>query len=891
MNLKAGLPAATAVFAVFLFSVGPAGGVTRRHDLNPEPADTNPRSTTPGGRFVAVAIDPTNNKRAWALSDNGGVFGTRDGGDQWEGNVRANGSTGDFGRGLDDGIVGFADLAVDPKNPKNLVLLASGDERGLADSHDGAWFSSDDGTTDAGTTWQHAVDGMPPCSMITGAKLRVVFAPATKGLVIASTPCRLGVSTDSGRTWTWRSPVPSAPNVPIDGLDFSIDNGGAERVVFCAGAGGDAGVGLLRLSAANAIMAPRPPAASGTSCSVAADPLWSDRIFLAVGDPSSVWEGIRSASGTISWTDLLAPSFGIGERKNNNRPPFVQVHRNGTGIRVYFHDSTRVWSEDCVDRSPCPLGPGPAPAQTECPAFPWRCVDLGHADVGGIAFDPAQLSTACPLLIATDGGVSRDADCGALPPNGPVTGGDASTATSGLHALHVNELAGTRLATGFSLATGFLLGAATWDTGVLTRLLGASGGWLNDLCGDGLTFDAFAGTSYQVCNGAFKYFPTGDTAATPPPPAPPGTPVTLWGPGGRPSVVAPKRLLTASLTAGGAVQLYEYDGTAWIPNGPPTPPSLGTFVNGPGAGDFSVAIPQVGPTGLRSAFVIVARTATGTRALLCRSSNGGTWRESALSDASRVFASPGEGDFAFAYDRATNDIYISRDTQKCDWTVDATATKLATANGAFTTWNEFAWRGPGSITTVGFDPLRPGRALLATLHNGVLVTNDYGANWRVSHAYPEPNNGIRGFAFTDTGIATGTVEETIAGSWGRGIWSADFEKIAYVRAAIDARSVVLDQTELRVAVHCPRNVAAACNGWLSIPKANASSFAGAHASALARAPFIVPRARTKAIRLRLSASGQVRLKRARAVTLIVATRSQGTVVRSRQTLRLTVRRR
>src|SRR4051812_931587 len=80
---------AVVMTAVSLAAAGGAAGESR-HDLNPDPAKTGD-PLGPAGRIVGVAVDPTNPKRAYAMADSGGVFGSTDGGQTWRGNVNPDG--------------------------------------------------------------------------------------------------------------------------------------------------------------------------------------------------------------------------------------------------------------------------------------------------------------------------------------------------------------------------------------------------------------------------------------------------------------------------------------------------------------------------------------------------------------------------------------------------------------------------------------------------------------------------------------------------------------------------------------------------------------------------------------------------------------------------------
>jgi hypothetical protein len=838
----------------------PAAAAVGRHDRNFDPGMTDVPRFAPGGRATAVVIDPTDRERAFALADSGGVFGSTDGGNSWASNVRANGKPGPFGRGLDRGLTSFADIKVDPNDSRRLVLFAYDDERSLPDSLQGAWYSSD-----GGVSWQPAVGGSPPCR-VTGITPHLRFARGTDGMLFATSPCRLGVSRDSGRTWTWRSPVPGALDVSLDGLDTTTDSRGRDRVAFCAGTSASAGVGLYLPGADETVMFDAPLGVTGTqNCSVAFDPISADHLFLATSSPSAVWEGFRLGSA-IAWRDLRAPGFS-GEQ-TNGRPVVVQTHRQGAGMRVYFHDSTRFFYEDCAAGLPCPVGPGSTPPLSVCPAGPWHCLDHHHPDMTEIAFDPSRPTEACPLLVAGDGGISHDADCG-LVPAGVAPGGagtDARAANRGFHALLIAESAAT------GAGNDQAIGLALWDNGIIRTSDGGSS-WTWDACGDGGTIDYLSGTGFAHC-GDFQYF--ADVKKKKSALGPPGgVPINIFA-GWRATFSGKGRLLAPSLTASpGQVQLYEYSGGSWTTFDLPSPASLGTFGSGTGFGAFAIAATWNLTVSEHDVFVITEPQGPGInegRVLLCNAAGAGAWHAAGLTNPSRVWASSGEPNWAYAYDQATDGIYVNRDASACTWTLDAKASALATANGTFASMNFYARRAAGSVTGVGFDQGRPGRALIATRHAGVLVTDDYGKHWKVNHAYPEPNAGIDNFLFSDAKLAAGGVEETLAGSWGRGLWSADFDSFDILRAGIPAQAVKLAGNQALLALRCPRS-GRACNGKLFVQIYRRRPHGPIKPRVLARASFHIPSGRGTRVRARLSRASRRLIGNRRRVDVYVSVRS------------------
>ncbi len=845
------------------------------HDRNPDLSNTqNGLVLAPGGRIVGVAVDPKNSDKAYALADSGGVFGSIDGGQTWSGNLRGDGSVGSYGRGLGNGLNAFADIAIDPTDSQMLVLMAYDDERPLGTSLQGIWYSPN-----GGGDWQRAANASPPCSLL-GVVSHIRFSPFTPGLVYASSACRLGQSLDHGKSWRWFSPVLTRPDAVIDGLDVGYDVGGADRVAFCAR---DIGVGQMGVSDSFAIpMRPFPAGTPvGLNCSVALDPTDRNRLFVAThgGSPatSALFEARPTGDGiAFTWRPLVAPSW------DNGRPVFVQVHREGNGSRVYFHDSALVWSEDCASGVPCPQGSS-ATRPASCPLNGWACVDTWHADVTAIAFDPALPTKACPLLLASDGGIARDPVGGCFRvPSGAPGRYDSVSSNTGLHALLSFSATVSSSPSGTQR-----FGMSLWDNGI-ERSVDGGATWARIECGDGGRMAFFGSTGFAECNyvawwdditkphknlGAFMKQP--------------GTPLLTWG-GWRASGFASsgKFLVASLIPTTGQVQLWAYTGSTFSVDGNPTPKALGSF-SSDSSNALAVAGADLPATPLREAYVIVG---AGSHRLLCRTVGGQWTAATGLGNPRSVWASQGENGIAFAWDDggATSPagLYRTRNAAKCDWTLDTIATTLASDAGAFS--NISRWGGSsGSAITVGLDPGRPGRVLVATRHVGVLVSDNYGATWSISHAFPEPNGGIMQFVFTDSGLAAGTLEETYATSWGRGLWSASFapQPQPLVRVGLPDRPAILNGDSVLEKIACPETAPAPCYGSVIFRRIDPlPPKPPVHELVLARGRFRIPSGRSRVVTLRVTQVGRRLFRRIRTGDLLAETITGNRPAFSRRTI-------
>lgn len=778
------------------------------------PLGNGATTTLWGGRTVGVVVDMHNRNIAYTLSETGGVYKSIDRGKSWISNVLANGSPGPIGRGLARGLTTFDDIAIDPFNSQNLLLLVEDDNR-LANSRQGIWQSSD-----GAATWHQASNGSPPCS-VPNSVGHIKFSPDQAGIAFVTTPCRLGMSTDHGVTWSWISPVPSKDgtdytSASMDGIDVvPSSTGDGDRVYLCLAVptgGARRSVAMYNPATRAAYLYPTPPTDKGGNCSIAVNPVYNGSglaysgIFVATGygngaNLSGICEGLLFGPPNVAWTNLSPP----GWSNTNGRPAAVQVQSNGSGFRLYYGNTTLFLYEDC-SASGCPQGPN---TTVQCPADtlpsgslprsdgstgpilsgePWHCLFTAHADLTKIAFDPAQPDSACPMLISSDGGIERSTDCGTSWETGNV----------GLHVLQPYE-------TGFAgQGSNTRIIMATQDNGIPYSRDGG-GTWTFTNCGDGFTVDVLRTTpdvAVRNCNGYHYYIP--DLSAPSSAfliPTPPNTPLNMTlGAGWEAKFVGASKLIVPTLTSSGTLQLKAFD-PSYRPFDPTTrqwssdygaPLTTSSFVPGC-CGDMAIGgrlppycrivngVNLCAISGPQVYVVLPPQPVPGSQAqqrqLWCGDFRSGTsWRRAAeLVDPVRVWASEGDGDWAYAYDQAPSHrgLYVTRTGCAGPWAKDVLASQLLTNSGEYNDTDPAAVLNI-PITGVGFDPGRPGRAAIGTHHNGILLTQDYGASWAVSHAFPEPNGGATSFYFDDSGLANGTIEETDVAGWGRGVWAVHF---------------------------------------------------------------------------------------------------------------------
>ncbi len=773
-------------------------------DLNPD--DTSLGTLLRGGRTTAVSIVPRSGGRnLLTLAENGGVFGSVDGGRSWRSNVLPDGSRGPFGNGFARGLTSFEDLVVDPFDTRNVLVMVGDDARVRdGDTQDGVWRS-----TDGGETWARTTNAAPPCR-ISGAYLswgganhHIRFSPDRAGVVFATTDCRLGVSIDHGATWDWISPSPAAPDAGLDGIDVwraqrpRAGMATQNTIAFCANVrtptppGSIAGartVFLYDLGAGTFEQFPSPPLDAGRgACSVAVDPDNLNHIFVATGGAygttsdtiSKVWDGmIMGAPGSsrkVAWTDLLPTSGDAG----NGRPAFVTVHRNAGRLRVYFHNTTWVFYTDCPLGGPCTastttLYPGCGLEETP-PSSVWTCLarPLPHADVSAIAFDPDLPNQACPTVLATDGGNFRSEDCG----------GTWSTSNVGLHALQPWQAAFAR--SGMQER----LWLATQDNGMF---LSADDGshWAVDSCGDAFWADILRtdpDRGARNCNGYLGYVPALDTGAGMlianynDPASGPGSLAAVGefiGPDAYvvPVFVTVRRVDPPSARLSVRLKRFRVSDSTWQPYGDP----VSNEVLPPGGGGGWMAIGGRANAATDRVVYLALPALGGPNYLLHGHDTGAadgsglesTWtRSPELTDPIQVWASDNDPNWAIAYNRGTGarGIFVTRDGG-AHWTRDVAASSAITGGGAFASLNTVYSPIDSPVTTVAFDPGVGGRVAIGTTHNGIVISSDHGASWEVNHTMPEPNGGAVAIAFDED---TTELSAHVA-TWGRGVWAVTF---------------------------------------------------------------------------------------------------------------------
>lgn len=344
--------------------------VTSIDDISPDQSslhDTDPDGAS-GGRVNSLAL-ARGDEIAYAASEWGGIYKSRDGGYKWT---------------HLDGHLPSATwrVKVDPRSSERVYATSFFD--GRVNSLSGINISED-----GGRTWVHPATATPPPNFCKNATSRTEFSafgisisPDNPDVVYVGTACGIAVTINHGISWTFVDP---SPDDPADAVwDVLAQQGGV--IDAC----GDDGHARSPNSGQTWKLTHSLP--SGR-CSLAASPDEPNVLFSVVGT-----QPYESDDAGSHWTTLENP-FPQG------RIPFVKTNkRSVTTYDLWFGDVT-------LYRIPCTT-PQNADTSPRCSAQsdgnwhgPFTRKSGGHDDVGDLAFSTLGSQDHCPRLFASDGGV------------------------------------------------------------------------------------------------------------------------------------------------------------------------------------------------------------------------------------------------------------------------------------------------------------------------------------------------------------------------------------------------------------------------------------------------------------------------------------------------------
>ena len=235
-----------------------------------------------GGRAVAIAVHPTDDRRILVASDTGGLFRTVDRGRSWA-QVR------------NLPTLRLQDVEFSPGNPDVVIAAARVDYR--EPNGGGIWRS-----IDGGLTWTQPVGSVPPggarCPGRTSA-WSVSFEPSSNRVYVA-TDCGIAVSNSNGLTWAHTVLDPSAP------VNADLTQDRVWSVFARAGghahAAADRGIWSFRLGSWTRSTGGPSQGKGGIANAFALSPLNSDHVFL-VADTNQLF---TSVDGGRTFTTLSA---------------------------------------------------------------------------------------------------------------------------------------------------------------------------------------------------------------------------------------------------------------------------------------------------------------------------------------------------------------------------------------------------------------------------------------------------------------------------------------------------------------------------------------------------------------------------------------------------------
>jgi hypothetical protein len=334
-------------------SVANSQTVTIR-EINPTHASSV--GTVSGGRINQLGR--ATNSIFYAASEFGGLFKSTDAGHTWS--------------RLDTHLpTRVSDVKASPGDP-NLVIATS--------IYDGRVSSLAGISRDGGNNWSQPVSSKPPagfCKTITSlaepSAFGIAFDPENAAHVFVGTNCGLAKSEDSGVTWRYINPNPSAGDTKV----FSV-------IVHHGGIIDTCGLNGHRRSVNGGAEWTGPkagglPLPSGR-CSIAASPDEASVLFATVG--TRIFE---TDTGGLSWdTQFVNP-------KPQGRVPFVVTNkRQGRNFDLWFGD-VGLYRAAC--RTPATSGLG-----ARCPpSNTWVKLTKGsHSDMGVVVFaKPPGNTSAC----------------------------------------------------------------------------------------------------------------------------------------------------------------------------------------------------------------------------------------------------------------------------------------------------------------------------------------------------------------------------------------------------------------------------------------------------------------------------------------------------------------
>jgi len=672
----------------------------------------------PGGRALAISVNPADENKIMVASESGGLFRSTTHGATWT-QVSA-GST-----------FWFTDVTYLPANPNVILATARADTRVV--SGGGIWRS-----TGGGGTWSHVPLNLPNWCDAANFGANALYAETARDRVWVGADCGLAYSDDQGATWSFLPTVATSVTAVLaptpgrlailayNGVRISTDGGSSWSV---------SGAGLPPMY----YIYPR------QHNQIAVSPINPDHLYWALNyayNDGNHIALVRSTDFGTNWEILFKDI-------NMNRPPIVRTANALSGdsaqYDVYYANGSMALVRATADGSGSSLSS-------------WTYLNLDHADVGDVAFGNDHKT---PILLATDGGLHKTTDNGQ---NWTFAGGGSA----GYNALQIAEVTGQIHNDGLSADLYF----GTQDNGFWASPdegaswpvpYGSEGVFLN------IPRDFYPANQTKLTGsdtGSGTLFISGKLFAG----------VSTF-PSAPDFVGAPRLLKPAYYVQqtgnfglpGSAFALTTDTGSSWAARyGFPEPvwelPKAAGSVNDP---VVYAAVQKPGATSKGYAVIELKRTSDVLGNNTALSSNVSGFGSLGFYPTMWVYyvsfgVDPNDSNYLMVSDVVDDQVKVSTDAG-ATWTPDTTLTDLVTQSGTFKfSW----WPGITQTTAYAFDPDCDGHILVGTYQAGIFETFDRGGSWQKlgnSELIPE----VTSMFFPGNG-------RLVISSYGRGLWKYSY---------------------------------------------------------------------------------------------------------------------
>jgi len=354
-----------------------------------------------GGRAVAIATNPVDDKKVIVASETGGLFFTWNGGNNWRHVSRVT-------------TFGFRDVMYHPTDPNIVIAAANSDTRFMSG---GGIYRS----TNGGENWSKATMNAPNANCANSMAAHCLSFDPSNGRLWAGTNCGLFYSDDKGANWNFLYGTTGLGTGSI----YAILTPATNRMVALT----DNSV-VVSIDGGNNWTLSTNGLPGGRSAQqhnqIVVSPQNNQHIYFAFH--ISIYD-----SGTDTWTlnNALYYSRDFGSSWNQivnqngiNRPPFVALSKSALGggrnkVDMYYSDGAcQLRRREIVH--------GTIPTFNQ-----WNNINSDHCDAADIGF---SMDGKTPILLASDGGVHKTSDNGAT---WTMTGGG-----KGFSALQITEVTG-----------------------------------------------------------------------------------------------------------------------------------------------------------------------------------------------------------------------------------------------------------------------------------------------------------------------------------------------------------------------------------------------------------------------------------------------------------------